>query len=74
MTLKEVIAVLDSSVNFEVYESHRYETILHDSAARLSCEGDRKNWLERLDTIENRSVEQISRSCTDDGTLEIYIK
>lgn len=73
MKLKELIDVIDSGLNYEVYASHRYSSILYDSDARMSDESSKRRRKDLLNSLLDKTVSQVNAS-GDNQTLEIYIK
>ena len=74
MKLKELVEVMDSSFNYDIYYPHKYTNILYSNDARLpSNEADRKRREELFSSILNKTVTQVSAS-DDNQTLEIFIE
>lgn len=74
MKLKELVEVMDRSLNYDVYYPHKYSNILYSSDARISSIEAEKNRREELfKSILDKTVTQVSAS-DDNQTLEIFIK
>lgn len=74
MKLKELVEVMDSSLNYDVYYPHKYSNILYSSDARVSSiEAERNRREELFKSILDKTVTQVSAS-DDNQTLEIFIE